>query len=314
MSSASPPSAWPTRNRIAGRVALRKDPLHTPLLQPPYAMDLPAGTAESDALLLAALPVLEDVLNYVGRRHRCSVEEREEFGSVARLKLLENDRAILRQFRGLSTLRGYLSIVVQRQFTDFRRQRWGTWRPSAEARRLGPAAKELERLIQCDGYSLEQAIEVMRSAGRSTLTAEALQAMALQLPQRTRRRMVPEDAAAGVGVSAEQAVEGPALVHSRRNRAQELRAALGEVMKDLPAGDALVLRLRYVDGFTVRRIATVFDEPQRPFYRRLERLLTALQRALGARGFAQAEVEELLGDPAFDDTPGGAWPAKKEPA
>jgi len=52
---------------------------------------------------------------------------------------------------------------------------------------------------------------VMRSAGRWTLSAAALQEMALQLPQRTRRRMVPEDAAADVCVSAEQAVEAPAL-------------------------------------------------------------------------------------------------------
>ena len=44
--------------------------------------------------------------------------------------------------------------VIQRLFLDARIAKWGKWRPSVSARRLGGVAVLLERLLTRDGLSL----------------------------------------------------------------------------------------------------------------------------------------------------------------
>jgi len=45
--------------------------------------------------------------------------------------------ALLAKFEGRSSLRTFLTVVIQRLFLDHRISAWGKWRPSAEARRGG---------------------------------------------------------------------------------------------------------------------------------------------------------------------------------
>ncbi len=56
--------------------------------------------------------------------------------------------------------------VVQRLFLDHRNRQWGKWRPSAEAKRRGPLAILLERLVVRDGWTFEQAVETLRTNHR----------------------------------------------------------------------------------------------------------------------------------------------------
>ena len=65
-----------------------------------------------NALLSENYPVVERVLQGVARRHRLRIEEAEELGSIVRLKLVENDYAILRKYQGRSNLATYLTTVI----------------------------------------------------------------------------------------------------------------------------------------------------------------------------------------------------------
>jgi hypothetical protein len=47
-------------------------------------------------------------------------------------------------------------------FLDYRNRLWGKWRPSAEAKRLGPTAILIERLVARDGWAVDQVIEMVR--------------------------------------------------------------------------------------------------------------------------------------------------------
>lgn len=100
-----------------------------------------------EALFLAQLPAVDRVIAFVCRRHRLSPDEGAESAAVVRLKLVEGDYAVLRAFRGQSSIQTYLSVVIQRMVLDHRASAWGKWRPSAEARRGGrrSAAREAHR-------------------------------------------------------------------------------------------------------------------------------------------------------------------------
>jgi DNA-directed RNA polymerase specialized sigma24 family protein len=101
-------------------------------------------------------------------------------------------------------------------------------------------------------------------------------------------------------VPGEVAVEWPALAGLRTRRAGALRAALREALAHLSDADALILRLHFLQGLAIARVASLLGLAQKPLYRRVERLLQALRARLEQAGFTSAEVGELLGDPAFE--------------
>ena len=71
--------------------------------------------------------------------------------------------------------------------------------------------------------------------------------------------------------------------------ALEIRHALAAAFSALPVSDRLLLKLRFVDGFSAQQIARVLHFPS-PFhvYRRIDALIKTLRRELLARGIASA--------------------------
>ena len=240
--------------------------------------------------------VIEAVLAHICAARRLAVEVCEEFSSWVRLRLLENDSAILRKFGGRSTPRTFLTTVVQRLFLDWRNKEWGKWRPSAAARRHGAAAVALERLILRDQLSFEEAVQQLR-AHRLAESVEECERVWAQLPQRPLRRPANDfdfDKSEAPTVMDEVAID------EHRRRAAAAGSALTEVLSTLDAGDHIVLRLRFQDGFTVARIAQLVDQDQKVLYRRIESLLNRMRQALLAKGVSAADISDLLGSPVVD--------------
>src|SRR6185503_194492 len=100
--------------------------------------------AELEQRFLSALSDIERVIRFIARRNRLGRAEEEEFAGEVRLAFVEDDYRILDRFQGNSSLRTYLTVVIQRLFLDYRQKLWGKWRPSAEAQRRGPLACRLE--------------------------------------------------------------------------------------------------------------------------------------------------------------------------
>jgi len=240
---------------------------------------------------------IESVLAYTRRAHRLSADDGDEFSSWARLRLLEDDSAILRKFRGQSSPKTFLVTVIQRLFLDWRIKEWGKWRPTADARRLGPVAIELERLVGRDGTEYEEAVETLLSKG-TALTRDECDRIWAELPRRGARRRTGEEVLARVPSPAPshdlvESAEGQASAH-------RARAALVDALPALTPQEQLIIRLRFQDGFTVARIAQLIGEEQKPLYRRLEQILGRLRTALTAAGVTADEVRDLLGNPAVE--------------
>jgi RNA polymerase sigma factor (sigma-70 family) len=239
---------------------------------------------------------IEAVLAYTRRAHRLSADDGDEFSSWARLRLLENDCEVLRKFNGLSSIRTFLVTVIQHLFQDWRIKEWGKWRPSTLARRLGPVAIELERLVLRDGIDFDQAAQTLVSKGVAQSIRECDDIWA-QLKQRPRRQRTGTDALDNVPGPARDSVED----EQRRQRAQQVIAALRAAIASLPPADQLIVKLRYEDRFTVARIAKLIDSEQKPLYRRYEQLWKQLRASMLASGVAEDDVRELLGEGFMED-------------
>jgi hypothetical protein len=148
--------------------------------------------ASPEHLFLRNLSAIDGIARAAARRRRLTPDEAEEFRSIVRLRLIEDDYAIIREFRGSSSFRTFLTVVIARQCLDYRAASWGRWRASSRARRLGDTAVTLERLIARDGLSFERAAASIRET-EPTVTNERLRDLAVQLPPRVKRVRVSEE-------------------------------------------------------------------------------------------------------------------------
>jgi RNA polymerase sigma factor (sigma-70 family) len=251
-------------------------------------------------LYLEHAETIEAVLAYTRRAHRLSADDGDEFSSWARLRLLEDDCAILRKFSGLSSLRTFLVTVIQHLFQDWRIKEWGKWRPTAEARRLGPVAIELERLVLRDDMEFGQAVQMLLSKGIATSASEC-DAIWGQLKQRPRRQRITSDVLVDIPAPSRNPVEDD----ERRERALQVLAALRKAVAALPPSDQVIVKLRYEDRFTVGRIAQLIGCEPKPLYRRFEQLWKQLKASLHAAGIAEHDVSDLFAEGFTDDLEAG---------
>ena len=241
----------------------------------------------SSHLYLTHAPLIDRALLFTARRHRCGPAESEDFAAWARLKLLENDHAILAEYQGRSGMASYLAVVVQRLFFDYRISKWGRWRPSAEAKRLGPLGVRLETLIGRDGFSLEAAYQTLRAVDPG-LRREVLEDLQARLPPRVSPRFEDEEALASVPAP-EAGPEELAIEKEEAARKRRASGVLFDVMKTFEPQDQIVLRLRFAEGLQIADIARTLHLDARPLYRRVERLVAELRRALGERGIGSED-------------------------
>jgi RNA polymerase sigma factor (sigma-70 family) len=296
----------------AGGRAARIDSRGVTLENPPAPNILIAGLARhspvvaivtSPEVYLANRELIEDAIAALCRRRRLVPDEAEEFAADARLHLIKNDYAVLRAFAGRSSFRTYVIAVLSHLFLDWRNARWGKWRPSAEAKRLGPVAVRLETLTARDRLSFEEACETLRSNYGVTNTRAELDAMAIRFPQRTRRTFTTDDGLESVA-SPDGAADDAVVQAEAASAASSARRALSSLMSELPDQDRLILQMRYTDGCRVQDIARLLDLDPKPLYRRLERTLQELRRGLESRGITAADALEAISHEGFLADPG----------
>src|SRR5262245_36404863 len=131
-------------------------------------------------MFLTHLPAIDGIARAAARRRRLTPDEAEEFRSIVRLRLIEDNYAVIREFRGSSSFRTFLTVVIARHCLDFRASAWGRWRASSKARRMGDTAVLLERLTIRDGQPLEQAARTIREKDPD-VTTDRLRDLANQL-------------------------------------------------------------------------------------------------------------------------------------
>ena len=244
-----------------------------------------------EQLFVAELALIERVIAWVCARRCLRGADADDFASAVKLRLIENDYEVLGRFEGRSSLKTYLTAVVTRLYLDFQAERFGKWRPSAEARRLGPLALRLEALLYRDGLSREEARGVLQNDPHLAGSAETLDALVLKLPRRSPTRLVrddpPERPDHTDGFRALERAERQAL-------AGKACGALRRALERLPPRDRIVLRMHIEDGLSVAEVSRALGEEQKALYRKRDTLLRQLRLDLEREGIAGRDVQELL--------------------
>lgn len=237
--------------------------------------------------------LFEQVLAAVIRRRCISQDEGEDFVSWARERFVTARETIFGRFRGEGKPSTYLTVVILNLLRDFRTEKWGKWRPSAAADRLGAVAVRLEQLITRDGFSTDEAIEVLRRNEGVRENVRELREMAGRLPARVGRHFEGEEVLERLATDdrADHLVEANEI----RQGARRIESALGQSLRDLPAEDRLILQLHIGKGLTVAEVSRALHVDQKPLYRRVHQLLARLRKELEGCGICSEDVERILG-------------------
>jgi RNA polymerase sigma factor for flagellar operon FliA len=244
-----------------------------------------------EALFLSQLGWIERVVAAVCRRHGLPRDDADDFASWTTLRLIEDDYAIFRKFRGESALTTYLTVVIAMLFRDYRTHRWGRWRPSAAARRRGALAVRLEGLVYRDRLRLDQAGELLRTAGQTDLSDRELAGVLGELPARSRRPVQVDSEGLTDSSGTERADD---LVVA--DEVEAARVAIDGQLERLPPEDRLILRMRFWEGVSVADIGRGLGLPPKPLYRRMERALADLRRSLEESGMSRQQARAILAE------------------
>lgn len=227
--------------------------------------------------------------------------ERDDFVSFVHLRLVEDDYRILRKFQRRSSLWTYLVMVIERLCLDYLAERWGRWRPSAMAERLGPVAVLFERLVTRDGHSVEETMEILRTHHGVALSHAELRKIWDQLPARVRTIEVGEELADEVNSpdSSDFNIEDQA----RRQTFAKLQAVLKTAFSEIPDQDRVLIALRFDQDMPVAQVAKLLGISPATLHRKLDKAIKHLRLALTRSGLDPREVGNLIGRPELALSP-----------
>jgi len=253
----------------------------------------PTPPSSPEQLFLSSLPFVEKVVSQLAWQKKASEDEREEFASELKLKLLDNNYEIFSKFQGKSNLKTYLMSVASNAFKDFRNRSWGKDRRSAEAKRLGEVAIRLEELRDKEGRSFEEACQILQTNHQVEESRRELEEIWERLPEKTPRRRVGEEELQDLAAP-EERPEQRIFKHQLRETRARVGAALQKALESLDPDDRLLIELNVIDGVKIADIARMYQEEQKPLYRRKEKILQELRSALEREGVRWEQVADLL--------------------
>jgi RNA polymerase sigma factor (sigma-70 family) len=246
-----------------------------------------------EQVFLENLALLKRIAAFTCRRRGASDDEAEEFEAWLVARMVESGYRPFEKFDQRSSLKTFLAVVVQRQFSDFRTQKWGRWRPSTQAVRLGPEAVELERMTHRDGFTADEAVRTLYERDRTQERLPRLEALAEALPPRVAASRLGEEALQSVesGQDAEQALTD----RERGASLARVQSAVQEALQNLSAEDRLMLKLHLQDGISLLRVAKMVGENDKAIYPRFHRCRQRLRDDLAERGFDRESIANLIG-------------------
>lgn len=255
----------------------------------------PLSREAAERLFVEHLASVQRVTSRVARQHRLSADEAEEFAGMVHLRLIADDYAALRKFRGHCSLQTYLTVVIQRICLDFRDAQWGKWRTSAVSRRRGEIAILLERLTMRDGLTFEEACAVLEKNHTMAVERDTLARIYAEFRVRISRRFVSDEE-----LAERQAVDAGSdwrVVEVERAKLRSRAASvLVDGMKTLKPRDRLLLQLRFADGLPVASVARLLRLDQKWLYRRYVYLFARLRKWLESHAVAGPQIMPLLGE------------------
>jgi RNA polymerase sigma factor (sigma-70 family) len=234
---------------------------------------------------------------------RAGIVDRDDAGDVyVRVceRLAANECARLRRHDPRQgALGAWLTVIVRHAVVDWVRSRAGRRRLFGAIKRLGPIDQRVFELHYWEQHRATELVELLRAEGHSAVSLPAVlqsllriheamsdrhRAELLALAARTRPAVSLDD-----DLAREPADAAPMADPEQRLRASELNAQFASALAALPAEDAAIVRLTFVQGWSRARVQRALHI-DRLGPERITSILETLRRLLAERGLGPADA------------------------
>jgi RNA polymerase sigma factor (sigma-70 family) len=234
---------------------------------------------------------IEAAIGAVSAHFRFEPDVRDDFSGVVREKFFDPAKSPLLRIRDKASWESYLRVVITNLARDHADKIWGKWRPSAAAKSFGEWGIRLEMLLGRDRLGLEEAVEIVHSESVGALSRRDAYSVYAALPVGLRSRPTPNTPELERQESGDTA-DGPLWTQELEDEQTVAFERVVELLAEMDPDDALMMRLRFEDGFTLARIGEEVGLSLQRVHERIARTLSELRRVLEDEGF---ERDELLG-------------------
>lgn len=210
----------------------------------------------------------------------------------------------------------WLKLVVRNLYFDWFRHLHGRKSLPKEIQKLPVLDQRMFKLVHWEGYSAQEAFEVLRTQHPELPFATYIQKLArveglLSPINRAKIRRDIERARGPISLDGEEdgpPIEARAEVKVRTPEDDALQAerrrALWKLVEALPAEDRLIVRLRFFEALTAKEIARAIgaSDPM-AIYRRIERICNGLRERAKVDGIdgvlSEGDLADLADTPEF---------------
>jgi RNA polymerase sigma factor (sigma-70 family) len=252
-----------------------------------------ATRLECERLFVEHLAMIKTVAARAARVHGLWSLDAEDFTADVLCRIISDDYAVLRKFRGRSSLRTFLTVVINRMCIETLIARNGKWRPTARTVRHGQAAVLLERLVVRDGLTFDQAFTILESNPGVTADRASLEDVYATLRPRRRPRFVSNDAVIDRAIGRHTTDEGIVRREDERIVARAARP-VRRALTALAAQDRMILTRHFRDGVSIADLSRALHVDQKQLYRRVGAVLKELRARLKRAGIAGPELLRAL--------------------
>ena len=253
---------------------------------------------------------IKKVIHSVSRKKTNQPQEIDECVSYVFEQLVNNDYAILRNFKddGRAKFQTYLYTVINRLLIDkFRKD--GTldalggtknnFRASTHAKRLGIFAERLERLLVQKKHSPEEAYQILKNDPEFNWTYDYTSTLANELIRHDKPVVETYEDIENLPSSKleSNSIENPEkFIENKhlKNKGAIIEESLENALKGLSHEDSLMLKLRFTSKKSVSEISRLLGQSRKVVDRKISGLLNRLKENLLSNGINMDEVSEMI--------------------
>ncbi len=217
--------------------------------------------------------------------HRLTGRDAEQLASFVRRRIAANDFAIVREYKGESSLPAFLMVIGERLAFEHRDALWARWREEAAAAGNAEIAATLERLVYEHALPFDEALPAAGVVDDPPRRRE-LEALWARRPWGGVRPILDlkwQDLSRRAGPVEREPTD--------------LERRLSAILRRLTVEEHLVLYQRFAGGLPIEAIANWLRRPSDEVSRQIDGLLERLREELAGVGVEASDVAGLLADP-----------------
>lgn len=250
---------------------------------------------EARALLESNLGITNDVVGEFCYRHGIKGDDAEECNSHVYEKLLEDDCRKIRQFKGDSSYKTYITVVAARILID--RLRSGRrWNPSQKALNMGNDAVILEELVYRKNYSFEQAYSTLTTNHGSSISRDKAYEMVTLLQKRHVRSKKPRVVELVDNVSDERdtAPDSTVVMKEISRKKGQLGNVIKDIRESLSDEERLLLKMRFEGNVKISEIARTLNRERNYVDKKLKRIFVVFREHIQISDISIADVNGII--------------------